>query len=55
MALAGGAAGGAWIAFAAGLQHYRGVNVVISSLLLNYIGIALLLQLVEGPMHDPGS
>jgi simple sugar transport system permease protein len=55
MALAGAAAGGAWIALAAGLQHYRGVNAVISSLLLNYIGIALLLQLVEGPMHDPGS
>ena len=55
MALAGGIAGGAWIAFAAGLQHYRGVNAVISSLLLNYIGIALLLQLVEGPMQDPSS
>jgi len=55
MMLAGGIAGGAWIAFAAGLQQYRGVNAVISSLLLNYIGIALLLQFVEGPMHDPGS
>lgn len=55
MALGGGVAGGAWIALAAGLQHYRGVNAVISSLLLNYIGIALLLQLAEGPMHDPGS
>jgi ABC-type uncharacterized transport system permease subunit len=55
MASAGGCAGGAWIALAAGLQYYRGVNAVISSLLLNYIGIALLLQLVEGPMHDPGS
>jgi simple sugar transport system permease protein len=55
MALAGGIAGGVWIALAAGLQHYRGVNAVISSLLLNYIGIALLLQLVEGPMHDPNS
>jgi ABC-type uncharacterized transport system permease subunit len=55
MGLAGGIAGGAWIALAAGLQYYRGVNAVISSLLLNYIGIALLLQLVEGPMHDPGS
>jgi ABC-type uncharacterized transport system permease subunit len=55
MAAAGGIAGGAWIALAAGLQYYRGVNAVISSLLLNYIGIALLLQLVEGPMHDPGS
>jgi simple sugar transport system permease protein len=55
MAVAGGCAGGAWIGLAAGLQYYRGVNAVISSLLLNYIGIALLLQLVEGPMHDPGS
>jgi general nucleoside transport system permease protein len=55
MAAAGGVAGGAWIALAAGLQYYRGVNAVISSLLLNYIGIALLLQLVEGPMQDPMS
>lgn len=55
MALAGAFAGGAWIALAAGLQHYRGVNAVIGSLLLNYIGIAILLQLVEGPMRDPGS
>jgi len=55
MMIAGSAAGGAWLALAAGLQHYRGVNAVISSLLLNYLAIALLLQLVEGPMRDPGS
>src|SRR5215471_6711216 len=55
MMLAGAIAGGAWIAVAAGLQHYRGVNAVISSLLLNYVGTALLLELVEGPMRDPGS
>jgi ABC-type uncharacterized transport system permease subunit len=55
MAVAGMAAGGAWIALAAGLQHYRGVNAVISSLLLNYIGLAILLQVVEGPMRDPAS
>lgn len=55
MAAAGGFAGGVWIAVAAGLQHYRGVNAVISSLLLNYIAIALMLQLVEGPMRDPAS
>jgi ABC-type uncharacterized transport system permease subunit len=55
MALAGAAAGGVWIGIAAALQHYRGVNAVISSLLLNYIGLALLLQLVEGPMRDPSS
>ena len=55
MAAAGMIAGGAWIALAAGLQHYRGVNAVISSLLLNYIGLAILLQMVEGPMRDPAS
>jgi ABC-type uncharacterized transport system permease subunit len=55
MAMAGAVAGGAWIALAAGLQHYRGVNAVISSLLLNYIGLAFLLQMVEGPMRDPAS
>jgi simple sugar transport system permease protein len=55
MAAAGAIVGGVWIALAAGLQHYRGINAVISSLLLNYVGLALMLQLVEGPMHDPGS
>ena len=55
MALAGAVAGGVWIAIAGGLQHYRGVNAVISSLLLNYVGLAVLLQLVEGPMRDPSS
>lgn len=55
MVLAGAVAGGIWIALAAGLQHYRGVNAVISSLLLNYIAIACMLQLVEGPMRDPQS
>jgi general nucleoside transport system permease protein len=55
MAVAGIIAGGLWIALAAGLQHYRGVNAVISSLLMNYIAIAFMLQLVEGPMRDPHS
>jgi simple sugar transport system permease protein len=55
MAAAGAAAGGVWIAIAAGLQHYRGVNAVISSLLMNYIALACMLQLVEGPMRDPRS
>jgi ABC-type uncharacterized transport system permease subunit len=55
MAAAGAIAGGIWIAIAAALQHYRGVNSVISSLLLNYIALACMLQLVEGPMRDPRS
>lgn len=55
MGIAGAAAGGLWIGIPAALQHYRGVNAVISSLLLNYLALALLLQLVEGPMRDPSS
>lgn len=55
MAGAGMAAGGAWIALAGGLRHYRGVNETISSLLLVYIAVALLNQIVEGPMRDPAS
>ncbi len=55
MAMTGIAAGGTWIAFAGGLRHWRGVNETISSLLLNYIAIAILNQLVEGPFRDPAS
>jgi general nucleoside transport system permease protein len=55
MAVAGIAGGGFWIALAGGLRHYRGVNETISSLLLVYIALAILNQLVEGPMRDPTS
>jgi simple sugar transport system permease protein len=52
MAIAAMVAGGLWIALAGALRHYRGVNETISSLLLNYIAIALMNHLVEGPMRD---
>src|SRR6266851_1715238 len=55
MAAAGMACGGLWIALSGGLQHYRGVNETISSLLLVYIALAILNHLVEGPMRDPSS
>ncbi|WP_239121634.1 MULTISPECIES: ABC transporter permease [Spirulina sp. CCY15215] len=55
MALGGMAVGGLWIALVGILRHYRAVNETISSLLMNYIAIALLNQLVEGPMRDPSS
>ncbi len=55
MATAGIVAGGLWIAAAGALRHYRAVNETISSLLLNYIAIALLNHLVGGPMRDPSS
>lgn len=55
MLLAGAAAGGLWIMLAGALRYYRGVNETISSLLLNYIAIALLNHCVEGPFKDPES
>jgi simple sugar transport system permease protein len=55
MALAGLICGGLWIGSVGALRHYRGVNETISSLLLNYIAIALLNHLVSGPMKDPTS
>lgn len=55
MALGGMVAGGLWIMAAGALRHYRAVNETISSLLLNYIAIALLNHLVGGPMRDPSS
>ncbi|MBE9066680.1 ABC transporter permease [Leptolyngbya cf. ectocarpi LEGE 11479] len=52
MAMAGMVAGGLWIMLAGALRHYRGVNETISSLLLNYIAIALMNHLVQGPLRD---
>jgi ABC-type uncharacterized transport system permease subunit len=52
MAIAAIVAGGLWIMLAGALRHYRGVNETISSLLLNYIAIAFMNHLVEGPMRD---
>jgi simple sugar transport system permease protein len=49
---AGGAAGGLWIAAAGALRHWRGVNETISTLLLNYIAIAVLNWLVSSPIRD---
>lgn len=48
-------AGGLWIMAIGALKFYRNVNETISSLLLNYIAIALLNFLVVGPLHDPAS
>jgi simple sugar transport system permease protein len=55
MAIAGMIAGGLWITMVGALRHYRGVNETISSLLLNYIAIAIMNHLVEGAMRDPAS
>ena len=55
MLIAGALVGGLWIAFAGALRAYRGVNETIATLLLNYIAIALLNHIVEGPLRDPAS
>ena len=55
MALAGIICGGLWIGAVGALRHYRAVNETISSLLLNYIAIALLNHLVGGVWKDPSS
>ncbi len=52
MGLAGMAAGGLWIGAAGALRQYRGVNETISTLLMNYIAIALMNHLVTGPIRD---
>jgi simple sugar transport system permease protein len=53
--MAGAFAGACWIGLSGWLRNYRGVNETISSLLLSYIGIALLNHFVEGPLKDPAS
>jgi general nucleoside transport system permease protein len=55
MAVVGMATGGLWLAGAGALKHYRGVNETISSLLMNYIAIAILNQAINTWMRDPSS
>jgi general nucleoside transport system permease protein len=52
--LAGALAGGLWIALAGALRLWRGVNETISTLLFNYIAIAILNHLISGPIRDFG-
>ncbi|HET9488651.1 MAG TPA: ABC transporter permease [Methylomirabilota bacterium] len=52
MCAAGALGGGLWIGAAGALRHWRGVNETISTLLLNYIAIALMNHLVTGPIRD---
>lgn len=55
MLLTGMIAGGCIVGIVGVLKHYRGVNETISSLLLNYICIAILMFLVVGPLKDPST
>jgi ABC-type uncharacterized transport system permease subunit len=55
MAATGMLGGGLFIMLVAALKKYRGVNETISSLLMNYIAIALLNQSVNTWIKDPDS
>lgn len=55
MLIIGALTGAVWIGLSGWLRSYRGVNETISSLLLSYIGIALLNYFVGGPLKDPAS
>ncbi len=52
MAIVSMMAGAVWFAIAGYLRHWRGVNETISSLLLTYIGIAIMNFFVEGVIRD---
>src|SRR5258707_1215838 len=55
MALAAAICGGGLVALVGMMYYFRGVNETISSLLMNYIAIAVMNHLVNGPMRDPSS
>jgi ABC-type uncharacterized transport system permease subunit len=52
MAVVGVAVGALWVGLAGFLRYARGVNETISSLLLTYIGIAIMNFFVEGALRD---
>ena len=52
MFLAAAFAGAIWIGIAGWLRYARGVNETISSLLLTYIGVAIMNFFVEGVLRD---
>ncbi|VVD95689.1 ABC transporter permease [Pandoraea communis] len=56
MSLLSAAIGGAlWAFLAAALRIWRGVNEVISTLMLNFVGLLLVGEVLNGPMGEPGA
>jgi len=48
-------AGAAWAGVAAWLRHARGVQEVLSTILLNFVAVEVLSMIVRGPLVDPAS
>ncbi len=53
--LAGALGGAFWAAIAGYLKAYRGINEVIVTLLLNYVGINIVSYAAGGPMMEEGA
>ncbi|HCW91960.1 MAG TPA: sugar ABC transporter permease, partial [Marinobacter sp.] len=51
--LAGIVAGALWAAIAAGLKTHLHCNEILTTIMLNYIALNLLLYAVHGPLKDP--
>jgi simple sugar transport system permease protein len=47
--------GAAWAGIAAALERWRGVPLVLSTILLNFVAAFLVSWLVQGPLHDPAT
>jgi len=47
------ASGAGWALIAFVLERTRSVPIVLSTILLNFIAVALVSYLIEGPLHDP--
>jgi simple sugar transport system permease protein len=56
LAIAAGAVGGAaWAAIAAVISVKRGVHEVLTTLLLNFVGLLLVSELLHGTLGEPGA
>ncbi|NLL17691.1 MAG: ABC transporter permease [Clostridia bacterium] len=53
--VAGALAGGVWMLVPAFLKIKRGVSEVITTLLMNYVGLYLLSYFVHGPLREPAA
>jgi simple sugar transport system permease protein len=54
MFVAGGVAGALWVLLPALTRAYRGANELITTLLLNFVAVSLVMHFVAGPMRDRG-
>ena len=52
---AGAAAGAAWAALAALIRLYRNVHEVLVTLLMNFVGVLIVSEALQGPLGEPGA